>query len=165
MANIFYRIDDRLIHGQVITTWTKYYRLRKIFIVDDQVADDPIQRQIIKAVAPSELTIEILKVNEAPLLIQDAEAANQISLVLVKGPDTLIALKELGIDFTEIIVGGMQYKEGRKKITRTISASEEEAQDFKNLAQQGVELIVQQVPTDRRGKLMPEINRSFPKGG
>jgi len=132
--------------------------LEKIIIVDDRVAEDPIQRQITKAVTPTGLTIDILKVNDAPKSINEAKDVGQVTMVLVKGPFALTALRGLGVYFKEVIIGGMQYRNGCKRITRTVSATVDEVKEFKRLVEEGVKLIVQQVPTDRRISLIPKIN-------
>lgn len=165
MGNVNYRIDDRLIHGQVITAWTRYYKLEKIIIVDDQVASDPIQRQIINAVAPSNIAVDVLPVKDGYEAIVNASKAQTSTLMLVKGPEALSALIEMGIEIKKVIIGGMQFKNGRKQVTRTVSVTPEEAEEFWKLYDKDVELIVQLVPTDRRSQIIPTLKRTFPKGG
>lgn len=149
MSCVHYRVDDRLIHGQVMTVWSRYYKLKQILIVDDAVANDPIQQQIISLVTPPEMTVSITSVADAPSLIKQAEAQNLSTLVLVKGPDALWALHQSGISIKEAILGGIQYKAGRKQISKTISVSPEEADLFNKLAAAGIAITLQVVPTDR----------------
>lgn len=165
MGNVNYRIDDRLIHGQVITAWTRYYKLEKIIIVDNQVAGDSIQRQIINAVAPPNITVDVLPVKDGFEAIINASKAQTSTLVLVKGPEALTALLEMGIEIKEVIIGGMQFKSGRKQVTRTVSVTPEEAEEFWKLHDRGVELTIQLVPTERRSQLITTLNRTFPRGG
>ena len=165
MGNVNYRIDDRLIHGQVITAWTRYYKLEKIIIVDDQVAVDPIQRQIIKAVAPPNIVVDVLSVKDGYEAIVNAGEAQTSTLVLVKGPKALLSLLEMGIDIKEVIIGGMQFISGRKQITRTVSVTPEEAEEFWKLHEKGVELAIQLVPTERRSQLVTMLSKIFPRGG
>jgi PTS system sorbose-specific IIB component len=165
MGNVNYRIDDRLIHGQVITAWTRYYKLEKIIIVDDQVAGDPIQRQIINAVAPPNIAVDVLPVKDGYEAIINASKAQTSTLVLVKGPEALSALLEMGIEIKEVIIGGMQFKSGRKQVTRTISVTPEEAEEFWKLHERGIELTIQLVPTERRSQLITTLNKTFPRGG
>lgn len=161
MNNIYYRIDDRLIHGQVITAWTKYYELEKIIIIDNQVASDPVQCQVIDAVAPSNLSVKVLN-NEAGY--KEISNSKKNTLVLVKYPETILNLLNFGIDINEVIIGGMQFKNGRKQIMKTISITSKEAKDFMDIDAEGVELTVQIVPTDRKKKLIPVIKKKIPKG-
>lgn len=165
MSNIYYRIDDRLIHGQVITAWSRYYKLERIIIVDDQVAGDPIQRQIINMVAPANIKVDVTNVEEGYKAIVDARKSETSTLVLVKGPGALCSLLERGIDLKEVIIGGMQFKDGRKKMTKTVAVNRQEAEEFWKLYDEQIQLIVQLVPTDRRSQIIPSLKRNFPKGG
>lgn len=165
LGDVNYRIDDRLIHGQVITAWSRYYKLEKIIIVDNQVAGDPIQRQIINAVAPPNIIVEVLSVKESYDAIIEAKKAKTSTLVLVKGPEALFDLVEMGIEIREIIIGGMQFKNGRKQLSRTVFVTPEEAEVFWKLHDKGIELIIQIVPTEGRSQLLNSLNKTFPKGG
>ena len=64
MAIEFVRIDDRLIHGQVATTWVKKYDIEQIIIVNDKVAGDKIQQSVLKMSAPPELKVAIFGVDK-----------------------------------------------------------------------------------------------------
>lgn len=162
MAHVYYRVDDRLIHGQVVTTWSRYYKLKQILIVDDAVSQDPVQQQIISVVAPSDMKVHIKSVVEAPALIEEAEQQQVPTLVLVKGPESLLGLVEQGANISEIILGGMQFKPERKKVTNTMSVSEDEAQAFHRLVGAGVTLTLQVIPTDRPQDFSEKLNTVFP---
>lgn len=159
MNSVYYRIDDRLIHGQVITAWSRYYKLKRIIIVDDEVSSDPIQKQIINAVSPKDIKVEVLSVIEGYTAILDAGNEEVETLVLVKGPSVLCSLMELGLKIPEVIIGGMQYKDERKKISRTISATSQEMKEFWMLNEKAVELNVQIVPTDRKNDIIPILKK------
>ncbi|MGB4569129.1 MAG: PTS sugar transporter subunit IIB, partial [Tepidanaerobacteraceae bacterium] len=81
------------------------------------------------------------------------------------GPEALASLIEMGIDIKEVIIGGMQFISGRKQITRTVSVTPEEAEEFWKLHEKGVELAIQLVPTERRSQLVTMLSKIFPRGG
>lgn len=146
-----FRIDDRLIHGQVITNWTRYYNLNEIIIVDDQVFADPIQRKIIEMVAPSNVSVRIFRVDEA---FTKLKPTTLDTLVLVKSPDVLLQLHEHGLEINEIIVGGMQFREGKSKISSSVSLSQEEKKTFTILADKNIDIYIQMVPSEKKRKLV-----------
>lgn len=150
MSSVYYRIDDRLIHGQVVTGWARYYQLKQIIIVDEQVASDPIQQQIISLVAPSDIKVSIKSVSEGKKLIGEAEEKGVSSLVLVKGPESLLGLIEEGTTINEVIVGGMQFRKGKQTINKTVSVTEEESKYFKALSNANTILTYQVIPTDKK---------------
>lgn len=145
--SIFYRIDDRLIHGQVITSWSRYYDLKEIIIIDDQVVVDPIQRKIIEMVAPPNITVHLTDTKKS---VDKINAVKDNTLVLTKGPKVLLYLIEQGVQIDEIIVGGMQYRDGKKKISSSVSISNEEREDFIKLSEKGVEIAIQIIPTEKK---------------
>lgn len=163
MSHVYYRVDDRLIHGQVMTAWSRHYNLKQVIIVDDAVAQDPVQKQIISVVAPADINVHIQTVSEAVALIETAEQQETPTLVLVKGPESLLGLCEQGIKIPEVILGGIQFKPGRKKVTKTVAVTEDEARDFHHLAEQEVMLTWQVIPTDRPHDFKELLNSVFPK--
>lgn len=155
MDKVYYRVDDRLIHGQVVTAWAREYDLEQVLIIDDGAASDPLFRQIIAATAPSGIKVKVLTVATAADEVQAARSGEKPTLVLVKGPAPLLALQERGIPIREVVFGGMQFRPGRKQVTRTISLGPEEELQCRALARNGTALVVQVVPTDRRQDLLP----------
>lgn len=66
MKNIvFIRIDDRLIHGQVITAWSKIVLADRILVIDDEVASDPFMTKVLKIAAPSSVKVDVYDIKEA----------------------------------------------------------------------------------------------------
>ena len=59
------RIDDRLIHGQVVTAWIKQYPINKILIIDDELSQNRLMERIYKAAAPMGVEVLIQSVSEA----------------------------------------------------------------------------------------------------
>ena len=59
------RVDDRLIHGQVVTQWVKVFKAQKIVVIDNNVAKDKMQKNILKFAAPPEMKVSIFSVDKA----------------------------------------------------------------------------------------------------
>lgn len=143
------RIDDRLIHGQVMTAWVKYTSANRIIIIDDLVAEDPFMTRILKMSAPPGIKVEVYDIEGAiEVLSKDLKKEEKI-IILVKYPKTIQEIFDQGVKIKEVIVGGMGANVGRKKLYRNISASDEERQTFKALIEKGVEISIRIVPDDR----------------
>jgi len=149
LKHVHFRVDDRLIHGQVVTVWSRYYKLKQIIIVDDEVARDPIQRQIISVVTPADMKVHICGTGDAPPLIEQAESEGISTMVLVKGPEALAKLAEHQVPVREVIMGGMQFKAGHRQITKTVSVSERQAVLFAELSKAGIKFTLQVIPSER----------------
>lgn len=141
------RIDDRLIHGQVVTAWAKVTKGNRIIVVDDGVANDDFMSKIIKMAAPSSFKIGIHTIEQAAEILQQDDAGERV-IVLAKTPMTIKTLMEKGVEIKDLDLGGMGATKGRKQLYRNISISEEEKECFKQLIGKGVHVVVQIVPDD-----------------
>ena len=142
------RIDDRLIHGQVVTAWIRQYPVNRILIIDDQLVSNPLLQRIYKAAAPAGIVIEIGSLAEGIALLKEDGHDDEHYLVLSKGPEVMEKLVEEGLVTGRIILGGMGLKKGRKTFTRNISASDEEIDTFKRIIDMGIDIVYQLVPDD-----------------
>lgn len=142
------RIDDRLIHGQVVTSWVKQTGGNRILVIDDPLTKDVFMQKILKAAAPPSITVEVLTVTDAACVLKEAPLANEKIIILVKTPMTLEKLIGEGVTLEKIILGGIGAKEGRKKFNRNVSASEEEVASMKRIMGKGTSMFYQLVPTE-----------------
>jgi PTS system mannose-specific IIB component len=143
------RIDDRLIHGQVVTAWVKQTKGNRIIIVDEELAKDDFMRKILKAAAPSGISVEVNSAEDAVALLKSEAAAGEKIILLVKTPQPLETLMEAGVDLKTVVLGGMGLKSGRKKLYRNIAASDEEVTSMKQLIGKGVAILAQMTPDER----------------
>ncbi len=139
------RIDDRLIHGQVVTAWAKVTKANRIIVVDDEVAADDFMVKILKMAAPSSFKIGIHSIADASEILKGEDSEERV-IVLVKTPKTVEALLDNGVTIAELNLGGMGAIQGRKQLYRNISISDDERMCFKSLLQRGTRVYVQIVP-------------------
>lgn len=151
MSNIvLMRIDDRLIHGQIMTSWVKYTRANKIVIVDDGVANDPFMVKVLGMAVPSGIDVDVFDTGKAVEVLKAEDQGSKNIIILVKYPKTIYTLIEGGVDVKEINVGGMGACLGRKSLYKNISASPEERELFKKMVSMGKNIFIQIVPDDKK---------------
>ena len=142
------RIDDRLIHGQVVTAWVKQTEGNRIVIIDEALVKDVFLQKIIKAAAPSDIRIDIYNIeNGVCELKKEAEDKERI-IILVKTPQVVEALIDEGILLDKVILGGMGAKSGRRKFNRNVSASEEEIECMQRIMNKHIPMYYQLVPNE-----------------
>lgn len=142
------RIDDRLIHGQVVTGWVKKTDCSRILIVDDQVAKDAFMQRLLKAAAPPKMLVEAKSVTDASAWLAEEGESSERIMVLVKVPEVIEEMQKAGLSFDEVVLGGMAAKAGRKKFNKNVSASEEEVACMKRIMAQGTKMVFQLVPDE-----------------
>ena len=151
------RIDDRLIHGQVMTAWIKQKNAVQVVVADDEVAEDDFMINVLEMAVPDEIAIGIFNRDDAvEFMKQGLEAP---TILLVKGPEILNYMVDKGIEIDEIDVGGMGAKEGRSVLYKNISTNPEENKNFLDLIQKGVNVFVQVMPQDKQVNVAEYIKK------
>ncbi|MBE6831903.1 MAG: PTS mannose/fructose/sorbose transporter subunit IIB [Ruminococcaceae bacterium] len=144
---ILTRIDDRLIHGQVMTAWMKVMPAKKIIIVDDKVAADDFMKEVLEMAAPAGVKMNICSVEQAIGILN--QGLSVPTIMLAKTPLTLKALIDGGIELKAINIGGIGMKEGRKTLYKNIAVTEEERQILKDFIQKGIDVKIQIIPAEK----------------
>lgn len=143
------RIDDRLIHGQVVTAWVKQTNANYILIVDDPLTKDMFMQKVLRSAAPAGITVKVLgAADAATFLLEDGSAGEKV-MILVKVPNALETLVDSGVKLPVIVLGGMGSKTGRTKFNRNVSASPEEVDCLKRLEEKGCMVQFQLVPDEK----------------
>jgi PTS system mannose-specific IIB component len=144
------RIDDRMIHGQIVMTWIRYTRAQAVYLIDDKVAQDETLKKIMIMIAPTDVEVRILSIKEAMEEFQDWKESEKKYIIIIRTPQTLIDLLELGANISEVNIGGIGSGPGKKKLYRNISISEEERSAIKQMLEQGIDVNIQTVPSERK---------------
>jgi PTS system sorbose-specific IIB component len=142
------RIDDRLIHGQVVTVWSKEAQADRILIVDDEVAQDEVRRVLLKQAAPPGVKVNVVSVEKAIKVFKNPKYDADKVFFLFTAPYAPLALVKADVPIKSVNVGGMLFKEGRTQVTKAVSVTPTEASQFKELHDLGVELDLRCVASD-----------------
>ncbi|OJG65739.1 PTS system IIB component [Enterococcus moraviensis] len=154
MSIIAVRIDGRLIHGQVANLWTTKLDISRIMVVDDEVAENAIEKSGLKLATPAGVKLSVLPVEKAAANILAGKYDSQRVLIIARKPDRLLKLVALGVPIKEINVGNMSQSEHSKAITKSINVLEEDIEVFKQLDSANVKLVSQMVPSDKAEDFM-----------
>ena len=153
------RIDDRLIHGQVATIWSKETKCQRIIVCNDDVANDEIRRTLLTQVAPPGVQSHVVGIEKAVKVIKNPKYENDIVLLLFTNPTDILRLVEAGIDITTVNIGGMSFKEGKTQVTGAISVNDQDIKAFKSLNERNIELEIRKVASDSKSFIMPLIDK------
>lgn len=140
------RIDERLIHGQIITSWISWSKANTIIIADNLVPNDKIQCDLLEMVTPPGMILKIIPVKDVVSWFN--ENSNESVLLLVKTPMVVNELIEEGLEVSEINVGNMGSKNGRIKYATTLWLTQQEYEAFNKLSALGKKINLQVLPTD-----------------
>jgi D-glucosaminate-specific PTS system IIB component len=143
---VMYRIDDRLIHGQVIVGWLGLRNANSIWIVDDNVATNPMMLDIFRFAAPTGVKLEAFTVDQVAERLANLDEGNDRIILLAKVPKTFVRLAAKGFIPEEINYGAMASKKDSITFGPNCDLSPEEIEDTEKLYQLGVHIWLQLVP-------------------
>ncbi|MCU7356507.1 mannose/fructose/sorbose PTS transporter subunit IIB [Enterococcus dispar] len=153
------RIDDRLIHGQVATAWSKQTGIERILVVSDEVAQDQLRRFLLQEASPPGIKSNVISVDKMIALYHEDLLAGQKVMLLFTDPHAVARLVQGGVKLTSINIGGMRFTVGKKMLTNFVSLDQGDIKAFEYLAQQDIELELRKVPADRKVYLMELLEK------
>lgn len=140
------RVDDRLIHGEVVSVWAPNLSVNRIMIADDAVAADKFNSRILKALAPAGVKVNVYSVETAAEKLQGDEIKGEQIMVLAKTPITFQKLVNHGVAIREVNLGGMGLRDERTPFIKNVSASSAERDAIKDMRSKNVRVYYQLVP-------------------
>lgn len=139
----YIRVDERLIHGQVLLKWLKKTGYPKLLIVDSAVAKDPMIQSVLRMSVPDTVEAEFLTMEEGKERIKREE---EDIFILVKELSAVEYLAEGGIFAESVNIGRLPYRKDKEKICDNVYVSNQERAEMKRLLAQGIKVFVQMVP-------------------
>ena len=147
MAVEFARVDDRLLHGQVVTTWVKALQLEQCIVVNAAIAGDNFQQQLLEMAAPEGMRVVFF----TPEKFVQVAAENPIkrrTMLLFNHPGDVLRLIQLGYKLNSLNIGGMKNNGKKRQIAKAVAVDEEEIELLQAIVDAGVTVTIQMVPAD-----------------
>jgi len=144
-----YRIDDRLIHGQVIVGWGQPMNLGFIVLVDDEVAGSEWERELYRMGVPPEMALFFASVDEAVARLDEWRADPRHGILVTGDVETMLRLTERAAAIREVNIGGIHHRPGRTERLRYLFLSPDEEQALRAMEARGVAVTVRDVPSAR----------------
>ena len=139
------RVDDRLIHGEVVTAWTPTMRGNRIMIVDDDVVRDTFNVRVVKALAPAGTKVIVYSVEKAAEKLMVPGVEGERIIILAKTPTTFSRLVKAGVPLKEVNLGGAGIRGERQPFINNVALSPEEVLACEEMQKAGVHVYYQLV--------------------
>jgi mannose/fructose/N-acetylgalactosamine-specific phosphotransferase system component IIB len=143
------RVDDRLIHGQVGFVWLRAIGADMFLVIDDATAKNPFLRDVLIDGHPQGTTVEVCTVEDGAVRMKELAAGSQGVFVIMKSPVTAKKLRDMGVEFDMLNIGGMGAGPGRNKLYKNISAGPLEMEAMRALEAMGTRVEFRIVPDDK----------------
>ncbi|MCC8381668.1 PTS mannose transporter subunit IIAB [Xenorhabdus sp. PB30.3] len=154
------RIDDRLIHGQVATRWTKETNVKRIIVVSDEVAQDTVRSTLLKQVAPPGVSAHVVDVEKCVRVYNNPKYADERVMLLFTNPTDVLRIVEGGVSLESVNIGGMAFRQGKTQINNAISVDASDITAFEKLSSRGIELEARKVASDARLNMMDLLKKA-----
>jgi mannose/fructose/N-acetylgalactosamine-specific phosphotransferase system component IIB len=143
------RIDDRLVHGQVVVGWNRVVCARYIVACNDRTAGDEFARTIIEtASAPADITVRALAVEEAARETSYGVFREGGAILLFENPSDLLRMMDAGVKLDKINLGGLHQKPGKTEAATAIWLDDKDCINLRAIVNRGARITVQMVPTE-----------------
>lgn len=148
MAIVGARIDNRLLHGVVATSWAPNSNATRVMVIDDNVANDPQKKQAMKLGRPSGMAVSIISKQKALDHFKEHKYDRQRVFIVSQTPDVFLDLINQGEKINQIVLGGTLTFDNAIKVTNRAYIKSEQIGTYKALLNKGCQIISKYVPQD-----------------
>ncbi|MFH0823297.1 MAG: PTS sugar transporter subunit IIB [Pseudomonadota bacterium] len=149
MPIVLVRVDDRLIHGQVVEAWLPSTGAEELLVANDAVAEDPLQRMIVQSAAPGTVRITIDTVDRIAVMLQPETNGGTRRMVLVNNPRDALRLKLAGVPFDSLNLGNLTTDGHCVCVSRSVYLGEDSIRVLCRIVEAGVRVSIQGVPFEK----------------
>lgn len=155
------RVDNRLIHGQVVEAWLPFLKVGRVVVADDEASESPLIRAAMGLAVSSAIDVQIEKLHEIDF--QRLQSDGVKTLVLVRDVKDALVGQQRGLPLQHLNLGNVHFATGRKQVSPSVFLSDDELAELSDLVKQGAEVEVRAVPSDRP-IAFPELVERHGKG-
>ncbi|HCF60439.1 MAG TPA: PTS sorbose transporter subunit IIC [Myxococcales bacterium] len=141
------RVDNRLIHGQVIEAWLPYLKVSRVLVADDQAAGNPLARAAMGLAVPRRVQVDVQPLGETDFA--DLERSPEAILLVVRDISGVLFARRRGLVCRALNLGNVHFSPGRAQVTPSVFLSQEEVGNLEELAAGGMQIEIRAVPRER----------------
>jgi PTS system mannose-specific IIB component len=145
---ILVRVDNRLIHGQILEAWLPFNKATCIVVVDDEVASDFFRETVIKMAVPREVEVLVFRIDEFARTYTQLDASKK-AIVLFSTIESAVKAYNLGFRFESLNIGNVYSENFRIRCAASILLSEKDISDIQSLTDMGATVECRCVPKDK----------------
>lgn len=137
--------------------WTNELHASRIMVINDEVANNNMQKSLLRMAAPSNVATSIITREKAVENISAGKYDGQRVLIVVKSPIDILYLVDHGLEIRSLNVGNLSGRDHTTSIRQNINVTDEEMSAFKQLLDKGIEITTVMTPNDAKTYLKDEL--------
>lgn len=146
---VFARVDTRLLHGQVATTWTKSANPDRIIVCSDGVSQDQLRKTMIVQAAPPGVHVHVVPIKKICEVARDPRFGNARAMLLFETPQDALRAIEGGVPIKRLNLGSMAHSVGKVVVTNALAMDQDDVDTLEEIRGRGVEFDIRKVPADK----------------
>lgn len=151
MSIVLYRVDERLIHGQVVIGWGSQLRPDRYVVVDDEVAATPWEQELFVPGLPDDVKVDFLTVEEARGLLDELRTSDERTILLTRDIGAMAELARGGLlRDASVNLGGLHHAAGRTRIRSYLHLGPNDRRELRSLAESGAKVTARDLPGSPR---------------
>jgi mannose/fructose/N-acetylgalactosamine-specific phosphotransferase system component IIB len=163
MAIAHVRMDNRLIHGQILVSWNSHIPINHLIVTNDVVANDPLQVTLLKAVTPIGAEVSVLTTKDCIAYCKSPKSEPEKIFIIAKFPEDGLALVKGSLDIPVLNLGNQAFVRGSKKLSNTVFLTESGVKALKEIHDMGIRITCRMMPTDPDNEFWPTIEKNYPE--
>jgi PTS system mannose-specific IIB component len=156
------RIDNRLVHGQILSAWVPALKADALLVIDDESANNTLVRSAMEIAIPPDVLFDVIPVAQAADALKKLRGSRR-AIVLVRDVADAAEAIARGLRLSRLNLGNIHFSHGRVAVSQAVYLSPEELERLEKLAADGVEVELKTLPTDAPVPLA-EIRRRLVEG-
>ncbi|APG26611.1 hypothetical protein A7E78_01275 [Syntrophotalea acetylenivorans] len=150
MGIVLVRIDNRLIHGQILEAWVPALQADCIVVANNQLAEIAFQKVLMESAVPRGIKVAIGSIEEMAQLLRSEELSACRVLLLFGNAQDALQAHRLGVSFDELNLGNLHGGKDKKRLSCTVALNDDDIEQLQALEDDGVKVVMQCVPSDRQ---------------
>jgi PTS system mannose-specific IIB component len=161
MPIVLVRIDDRLVHGQVVEGWLKIVNVDTILVVSDVVARDTVQQILMSMAVTENVKLVVKNLKDATDTIKSRQHAKEKIMILTVSPSDILYMIDNGINFRSVNVGGMHFMNGKRQLLYNLFVDDNDVENLYKICNRGVKIEGRILPKDQKTNIMRVIEKEY----
>ena len=151
MTVLLYRVDERLIHGQVVVGWGSRLRPDRVVVVDDALAASDWEQELYTLDLPPGIAAEFASVDAARTSLPGWREDGARMILLTRDVATMLRLARGGVlHGSDVNIGGVHHAPGRREVLPYVYLSNEDSRALRELHDEGANVSAQDLPGSRK---------------
>ncbi|MBN1827994.1 MAG: PTS sugar transporter subunit IIB [Deltaproteobacteria bacterium] len=159
MNSTFVRVDNRLVHGQIIEGWVPHLKVSVIVVVNDEVAGDFFRESVIRMSVPSDIEVQIYGVDDFARHRWTEYSRGRVTIVLFRDFADAVRAYDGGFRFGRLNIGNVHKESGKTCISASLFLDHKDLKLLQKLVAGGVDVEIQSIPRDKPSKLCDAVKK------